>query len=373
MGAAERGRYTIAIDASFHEDRLCYDFCLGSGVKIYTIVYSRKGKTEVKNISTVLFIAVLEKLGFVPRFVQRKRLSTEERRRIREVFPYVSQYKGLTQFDKQFVKVHLKYPYDEYDEAQRLAQTVIQEKNYDHCWRIMWGDRGTLYLTALWVDEIGTEYVAVFNDRVLYSNISCADLLSKELTREISVGDLEKRNEIGVLFDKFYPDLHMGYYLRSGGVNAFRLCNGIRNGDTVFELLAKSRLGTLADEYILGRFEDLNIHASTPSSVMGLPMKLLRYANDHYYSIALSTPRERNALLYAWNKYPELFDRELVAVDVMWLNFLQASRDDSRFHAELLDKLSLKSTINYLHGIIADGKMNDYVAFASYENYVMYS
>lgn len=28
MGAVERGRYTGSVDASFHEDRLCYDFCL---------------------------------------------------------------------------------------------------------------------------------------------------------------------------------------------------------------------------------------------------------------------------------------------------------------------------------------------------------
>lgn len=195
--------------------------------------------------------------------------------------------------------------------------------------------------------------MAVFNDRVIYSNIFYADLLSKELTKE-----LEKTKEIGVLFDNFYPNLHMGNYLLSGGVNVFRLCHGTRNGDSVFELLAKSRLGILADEYIFGGFEDLNIHASTPSSVMDLPMKLLRYANDHYYSIALSTLRERKALLYAWNKYPELFDRELEAVDVMWLNFLQASKENSRFRAELLDKLSLKSTIKYLHGIINDGKMN---------------
>ncbi|WP_448915741.1 PcfJ domain-containing protein [Eubacterium ramulus] len=373
MGAVERGRYTVSVDASFHEDRLCYDFCLESGMKIYAITYSRKGKTEVKNISAVLFIAVLEKLGFVPNFVQRKRLSTEEKRRIRKVFPYISQYKGLTQFNEQFSNAHLKYPYDEYDEAERLAQAVIQAKAYDHCWHIMWGDRGTLYLTALWVDETGTECVAVFNDRVIYSNISYADLLSKELTKEISIGSLEKTKEIGVLFDNFYPNLHMGNYLLSGGVNVFRLCHGTRNGDFVFELLAKSRLGILADEYIFGGFEDLNIHASTPSSVMGLPMKLLRYANDHYYSIALSTLRERKALLYAWNKYPELFDRELEAVDVMWLNFLQASKEDSWFRAELLDKLPLKRTIKYLHGIITDGKMNDYVAFVSYENYVMYS
>lgn len=361
----------LNIDTSLRGNHLCYDVYLGKKKRLSSIAFSRRGKKEQRDVCLSFIIMVLLLVGFeaIPDF--RKKLSNEDKERVCQIFPYIDKYRGMKKFIDQYERENSQYPYEEYDEGFILADQLIRQNDFDNQWHIVWGEMGTLFIGGIWENAGGKKCVAITNGRVLISNKSEEEIEVAELNREISVIDERERKNIATFFTIMYPELQMKSYLEGDGNNIFHLCRATKRNDNTFELLAKAGLSHLADAHLLHEFEELE-SGTTPSSVFNLPIKLLRYLNSFYSTISMSTKKEREAMLYAYQKYPQLFTdvKPLRVVDIMWINFLQSAKYDRRYSADLLEKLPLRSTLQYLHKI-ADARKNDYVAFAYYHNYVV--
>lgn len=362
----------LNMDTVLKNDELRYEFFLGNSAKIMTVSYSRNGKKEEINQVMSAFVFLLAVVGISVKPVFRKKLIGIQEEYVREIFPFIFKYPGMQKFRKCFENEHDSYPYDEYDEAKKMAYALMNSGYSDNQWHIVWGDKGTLFVSARWKEKIEGDSIIIMNNRVFYSNrdIELIEQAEKQNSIRLECGNGINKSNFVDIFSRVYPETMLNTYIKGGGTRIFHfLCS--KHSDRIFELVAKSGLGVVADQLLI--IEKLSLSATKPQDVFGLPMKLLRYINKNFNSVSISTPNERAALLYAWRNSPETFKQSMSVIDVMWIDFLQASKEDTHFKAEILSKLSLGQTLKYLNRNVSEGKMNAYDLFIFYENYVMFS
>jgi len=352
---------------------LLYEFFWGNSMKVMSVDYSRNGMVKWTNPLIGMVLSGLSFIGIDVIPVVRTGFSEQQKTKIQDILPFVRWEKDSGSFFEQFEQKYASYPYEEYDEGKRTAKKVLKNHYQYGRWYTVWGDHGTLFAVVRWKDEEKDDAVLVMSDRIFYSNRSEDEVRRAERRGEILFDYKQDKQSAADLFAAVYPDTMLKEYLVSGGSCIFHFLRAKDTKDRVFELLGKSRLGMLADMFLAEQFEGLEETKTNPADIFGLPMKLLRYLNDNYYSISMVTPQERNGLNYAWKKYPGLFEKPMKQIDIMWLNFLQTSRVDRRFSSTLLSDLPLEKTLNYLHHIVEKGKMSEYAVFSLYENYIMFS
>lgn len=365
-------RLDIFIDETFENDCLRYEMFWGK-IKVLSYEYYRRRKKGIENPFVACGVLLLGKMGFQPIANVRKRLSEEEKIRVAYVFPYISHYKGMRSFVQNYEQYDSKYPYDTHDECNRLKQTLLNATELKRGWMLRYGDLGTPFLTNCWDGSSEKKCIVVTNGSVFSSNITVQEVSDAEINNEMPSATDKEKEFIKGRFSAFYPDIQMRSYIESGGKYIFRTCVAANGKDHVFELLAKSGLGNLADAYLNSGFEGLNLAGTSPAMIFDMPLKLLRNINQLQEENLILTLEERKAMAEAWKRFPKLFEEPLRTIDIMWINYWHEAQVDCLLKRELLDKLPLKETITYLRQIIDKGEMNDYTVFACYENYLMYS
>lgn len=364
-------KMNIYIDETFKDGGLQYEMFWGK-LKVLSYEYYRRRKKGIENPLIACCILLLEKIGFRPIASIRKGLSEEEKQSVSYIFPFINHYKGMQAFVQDYELFNKKYPYDTHDECNRLKQVLLNASAVDRGWTLKYGDMGTPFLVGCWDDSDAKKCIIVTNGCVSASNITMQEVCDAELRNEIPIATDDEKEVISGMFSAYYPDIQMRAYIEGDGKYIFRTCIASKSKDRVFELLAKSGLGNLADAYLKNAFYDLNLEETSPAMVFDMPMKLLRNINRLHEEGFISSLYERRAMAEAWKRFPELFVEPLRTIDVMWINYWHDTQTNQLVKAELLDKLPLRETITYLRRIIDKGAMNDYTVFACYENYIMY-
>ena len=373
LARRRRQGLTCYLDVSVRRDTLQYRIFWGKRIQLGRMSFTREGKKEEVYYPAGLLMHAALLLGYDVNMITRKELSSYWRGEVCRIFPYIRRYTGIADFRERYEKENSRYPYETYEEAKRLADLLVMNDVDDPNWRIRMGDHETLFLSACYKDSNDAFIIVVLNHSVCYTSNSQAMIRRAELISEFRLSPGEEGQRVVEFLPEVFPECRLDVYLNSGGRYLFHFVKAREDGRKVFELLAKSGLGVLADQYLLESFEGLNDSETSPGKIFGLPLKLLRYANENFGTISINSAEERILLKELWEKCPEMFRQPFRPLDTMWINLLVTADIDERFHAHLLDNLPVAKTFRYLHRLMEKNALDDYTAFVLYENYVMYS
>lgn len=356
---ASSNRFILSIDISLtRKGSLLYSVFFKQR-RVFAREYSRQGIYERSNPLAALFLSVLIKLGYKPQPHIRRRLTKNEKNELSMIFPFI-EYRGFSSFAEDYEK-NKNFPYDLWDEAQRLKKKLLSDRNNaDDEWHMQIGDRNTAFLTKC----DGKEAVLVTNELVCSNQDLCV-LREKEMDNLLPLSESEK-NAVVTFSNANTRFSYLQKYVEGGGTNILNACITDKT-NSYFELICKAGLGRMADA--LDQFEGLNPEGKSPTQIFKMPQNLLMKFNNMPAGVSIiTTPAEREAMVKAFKLYPELFNSDanaLEPIDIMWINYYFMS-DPS---AEMAD---FKRSLRYLHKVIDKSKMSQFKAFAYYINYRRY-